>query len=118
MPPLGRKSLTELKSEGFSFECDGDLYEAPEGTLNDGLTDAEINMTTIGEAKSVEIINDSSTSGDDFTVKFNATTNDAVTIKQGETRTFSKFPITRIFFSNSSGSNIPFRTFIMGYRNR
>ncbi len=89
-------------------------YNSVEGTINDGVSNTSISLGNIRVVYQIEIINDSKTLNDDFTVKFNSTSSASITIKADESFTISDMELTALYMSNSSGSNIDYRVRLLG----
>lgn len=81
-------------------------YDNPEFTLATGQTDYDVSthesdaFSNITTARNVEIRTDQT-----ITVKFNATTNNSITITSSDSpRTWSDIEVTNVYITNASGS--------------
>ncbi len=88
------------------------LYDSVEGTINNGATDTSVGFSNVSESFYTVITNDDLSN--DFSVKFNSTGNNSVTVKAGETLRINGVQFTALYLSNSSGSNIAYRILLMG----
>jgi hypothetical protein len=87
--------------------------DSVEGSLANGASDSKVSFTGINRILNIIIDNDDGGSND-FTVKFNETTNNERTIKAGESFQMGDVEITDVYLSNASGSAIDYRIFVVG----
>ena len=88
-------------------------YNTKEGTINDGVSNLDLmDGKKVDDAFQFTLVNDHATGS--LTVKFNSTSNDAFTLKAGESYSENEVSVTAIYLSNSSGVNIPYRCIFWG----
>ena len=89
-----------------------DAYDSVEFTLTNGASDYDLDAqqatfkANVAEPMYVEIY-----TTQDISVKFNATTNHAVTINANTTRSFDRQIARNIYLTNASGSNSTVRVY-------
>ncbi len=108
-----------LESKGYTLPAiDGDIYATENTTIVNPTINHQVNLGSISEATSVEIINNETAgSGNDLIVKLNAVGNDNIIIRAGVAKTLDKFPITAVFLTNSSGNDISYDLTAFGVSN-
>jgi hypothetical protein len=107
---MAKKSLAQLRSEGYNISISADNYHPAEGSLADG-NDVDIELSSLDTVTSVEILND--TSGKDLLVSINGGTN--FSIAGTESKSITNILIESITLTNSSGTAIDYRVLAWGF---
>lgn len=102
-----------MPASPFGGNIINEAYESHEFNVNTGTTDGDTNSTqatfrdVVKNPCYLEISSDKL-----VTIKFNATTNPAITIAANTTRVFDRQIFTNVYISNASGSTAAIKMYI------
>jgi len=107
---MAKKSIAQLKVEGYDVRFNANNYHPAEASLNDG-NSISIDLSSLDTITSVEITND--TTGRDLLVSINGGANFSV-IGDSE-KVIDKIEIESITLTNSSGGAINYKILAWGF---